>query len=118
MSPKPPSEPTIESMDGEFRVITATMRGVTYEVRELPADEYEKCVKGATDEKAGTIANDTLFKLMLGKALIAPKMTVAEVMKKPYPVVRKLNDIIDMLHYTPEESDEEAEEEAEGEAKG
>lgn len=113
---KPPQEPTIESMDGEFKTITATMRGTKYVIRELPADEYEKCLKAATDDKR-QLDNSTMLRLMLDKALIEPRIPVSDLWKKPFPVVRKLNDIVDELHYTPIETEEEAEE-RKGEAKG
>jgi hypothetical protein len=117
---KPPVAPTIESMEGEFKVRRATMRGVTYVIKELPADEYEKCLRAATstDEETGRdrVNNETLFKLMLDKALVEPKMKVAEVFAKPYPVIRKLSDIVDELHYTPEIPDEDrVEDDDEGE---
>ena len=118
---KPPSEPTIESMDGEFKIRHATMRGVTYVLRELDATEYEKCLKAATtDNENGrsTVDNALMFKLMLDKSLVAPKMASGELWKKPYPVLRKLNDVIDELHYSPEETDEEkGEDDDKGEAK-
>jgi hypothetical protein len=97
------------------------MRGVTYVIKELPADEYEKCLKAATvrDEELGRdrVDNEVLFKLMLDKALVEPKMKVAEVFAKPYPVIRKLSDIVDELHYTPEVPEEDqVEDDDEGEA--
>lgn len=117
MPVKPPPEPSVESMDGEFRVVTATIRGVKYVIRELPADDYEKCLKSATGENR-QIDNQVMLRLMLDKALVEPKITAAELWKKPFPIVRKLNDIVDELHYTPVETDEEREErEAEEEKK-
>lgn len=119
VKPQPPEAPSLESMDGEVKIRRATMRGVTYILRELGADEYEKCLKAATSEDGRSIDNAMMFKLMLDKSLQEPKIGAGEVLKKPYPVVRKLNDIIDELHYTPEETVEEvAEAEAKGEAKG
>ena len=118
---KPPSEPSVESMDGEFKTRRATMRGVTYVLRELDATEYEKCLKAATtdgENGRSTVDNALMFKLMLDKSLVEPKMAGGELWKKPYPVIRKLNDLIDELHYSPEMSDEEkSEEEDAGEAK-
>jgi len=117
---KPPSEPTIESMDGEFKTRRATMRGITYVLRELDATEYEKCLKAATtatEDGRSTIDNALMFKLMLDKSLIEPKLASGELWKKPYPVIRKLNDVIDELHYSPEESDEEKADDDAGEAK-
>lgn len=119
---QPPAAPSVESLDGEFKVRRVTMRGVTYVLTELPADEYEKCLQAATETVDGRdrINNGTLLKLMMDKALVEPKITAAAVFKKPYPVVRALNDIIDELHYTPEEPEEDSadDEDSEGEAEG
>jgi hypothetical protein len=119
MPVKPPVEPTIESMDGEFKVVTATMRGIRYVLRELPADEYEKCLKLAQDPQTKELDNSAMLRFMLDKgALVEPKLTTTELWKKPYPVIRKLNDIVDLLHFTPLETEEEEQEDGKGEARG
>jgi hypothetical protein len=117
VKPRPPEAPALESLDGEFKVRRATMRGVTYVLRELSAADYEKCLKAATSEDGRSIDNALMFKLMLDKCLVEPKSQGGAIFNKPYPVMRKLNDIVDILHYTPEEVvEEDGEDEDEGEA--
>ena len=103
---KPPAAPPTESFEDGFKVVRATMRGTTYVLKELPADVYEKCLEGSRDSE-GNSDNITLLKLMLDKALIEPKMTVKQLWELPYPVIRKLNDIINDIHFSFIETDEE-----------
>jgi hypothetical protein len=65
--------------------------------------------------KDGQSDNVQLLKLMLDKSLTEPKMTVAELWKLPYPVIRKLNDIINEIHFSFVLTDEEQREEDDGE---
>lgn len=114
MPVKPPAPVPVEEFEDGFKIVRATMRGVTYVIRELPADEYEKCVEKSKSD-SGASDNITLLKLMLDKALMQPKMTVAELWKLPYPIIRKLNDIINDLHFSFIETDEEKAEASTGE---
>lgn len=118
MPVKPPPPVPVDEFEDGFKVVRATMRGTTYVLKELPADDYERCLEKARQED-GTTDNVILLKLMLDKALQQPKMTVAELWKLPYPVIRKLNEIINDIHFTYIETDEEQQEDDEkGEAKG
>lgn len=122
---KPPAAPKLEAIASDDpQVRRVKLRGVTYVIRELSAVDYEKCLRSATEERDGrqVINNQTLFRLMLKEAMVEPDITVEDFMKKPYRVVRYINDIVDDLHYSPEEeedldSDDDSEE-GEGEAKG
>jgi hypothetical protein len=114
---KPPVAPPLEEFtDDGFRLVHATMRGTRYTLQELPADVYEKCLEGSLDED-GNSDNVKLLKLMLDKSLTEPKMTVAELWKLPYPVIRKLNDIINDIHFSYVQTDEEQKETDDGEGK-
>jgi hypothetical protein len=114
---KPPEPVKTEEMDDGFVTVNATIRGTRYVLRELPADDYQKCQEGAINAD-GMVDNVTMLKLMLAKAVVEPKLTAVELFKRPYPVIRKLNDIINDMHFTPIETDEEkAEEEDDGEGK-
>lgn len=118
---KTPEAPKLEALETDEPIVRKfKLRGVRYVIRELTAVEYEKCLTLATEEKEGrkVINNQTLFRVMLGECMTEPKMTVEEFMKKPYPVVRHINDVVDDLHYSPEEEEADDEEEDEGEAKG
>jgi hypothetical protein len=103
--PKPPVAP--QELDDGFRVERATMRGVTYVLKELEAAEVEKALEQSRDEKTRLSDNNLLFRLMLAKSLTEPKLTIPEVLKKPYAVVERLNAIINDLHFRAEETDEE-----------
>ena len=123
MPVKPPKEVVTEELDGEFTVVTATLRGTRYVIREMDAAEYQKCVDKAKvkDEETGFESSDSdiLARLMLDKSIVEPDLTVAEIFKKPTTVVFKLNTIVNKVHYANIVSDEEEEEaEAEAEKKG
>lgn len=107
----------LEEFDDQFKTVRATMRGRTYVLRELEADEYERCLEQSRGED-GESDNIALLKLMLAKSVVEPKMTVAQLWKLPYPVIRKLNDIINEMHFSVEETEEEKQpDEDEGEGK-
>ena len=117
MSVKPPAPVPAETFEDGFKVVRATMRGTTYVLKELPADVYERCLEGSKGED-GESDNVTLLKLMLDKSLQEPKMTVKQLWELPYPVIRKLNDLINELHFSFIETDEEiAEDEEDGRGK-
>jgi hypothetical protein len=112
-SQKPPEPVPVESFEDGFKVVRATLRGTTYVLKELPADVYEKCLEGSRDDD-GNSDNVILLKLMLDKSLQSPKMTVKQLWELPYPVIRKLNDIINDIHFSfVETEEEEAERESE-----
>lgn len=103
VAPKP--VPAAE-LDDTFHVERATMRGVTYVLRELTAEQYEECLEKARGPE-GLSDNVTLLKFMLEKSLISPQMKIAEIWRLPYPIIRKLNDIINDMHFSVIETDEE-----------
>jgi hypothetical protein len=117
MPVKPPPPQPVDEFDDGFKVVHATIRGRTYVLKELAADEYEKCLEKARDAD-GTTDNVLLLKLMLDKAMIEPKVTMAELWKMPYSIIRKLNDIINDIHFSYIETEEEKAEEAEDDEKG
>ena len=103
---KPPEAVPVESFEDGFKVVRTTLRGTTYVLKELPADEYEKCLEKSRDSE-GASDNVILLKLMLDKSLQSPKMSVSQLWGLPYPVIRKLNDVINDIHFSYVESDEE-----------
>lgn len=121
---KPPQAPSLDALStDEFKSKSVKMRGRRFVIRELSATDYQKCIELATEERDGrqVINNQVLFKFMLIKGLVEPQgMSADEIFKMPYPVVRALNDIVDDLHYTPEESedDDAPDEDSEGEVEG
>ena len=115
MSVKPPNAPT--QLVPEFKETTATLRGTVYVLKELDAQTYEDCIKKATDDD-GMVDQSLMIRLMLDKSLVSPKMTVKEIFEKPYSVVRKLESIVNDIHFTEVTSEEEAGDEGKGEAKG
>lgn len=86
------------ALNDEFRQQTVEIRGVKYVLRELSAAEYDDAVKITTgpDDEVDLTA---LLKLMMSKCLVEPKLTSEELGAKPYPVVRKLNDLVNRLHF-------------------
>jgi len=118
---KPPVAPTPSDMDEEFATKTATIRGVKWVMRELDATTYEELIKKATGEDH-LVDQSLMFRLMLDKSVVEPPgMTPKEIYSKPYSVVRKLEQIVNDLHFTEVVTEEEAAEdeaEAQGEARG
>lgn len=114
MPVKPSEAPT--KLDNEFTTKSATIRGTTYVLRELDAQTYEDCIKSASDED-GNVDQSVMIRLMLDKSLIEPKLTVKDIFAKPYSVVRKLEAVVNDIHFT-EVTSEEEDEAAEGEAGG
>jgi hypothetical protein len=93
------------TLSTEFREQTIEIRGVKYVLRELSATEYDDLVKIATgpDDEVDLTA---LLKLMMSKCLIDPKLSAEELGNKPYPVVRKLNETVNRLHFGDVEGEE------------
>ena len=106
-------------MEGEFKKVTATMRGVKYVLVEISATDYEKCLKASRTGEDGKGDPDDLIlvKLMLDKSLIEPNLTPSELWKKPYPVVQKLTNLVQTIHFAFTETDEEESERKAEEAK-
>lgn len=120
---QPPAAPKLEAIETDKpRERKFRLRGVKYHLVELSAVEYEKCLKLATEERDGrsVINNQTLFRVMLGQCMLEPKIDVEAFMKKPYATVRYVNDVVDDLHYSPEEVEDltDEDEDDEGEAEG
>lgn len=121
MPVKPPAAPPPAALEEEFATTTATIRGVKWVLRELDATTYEELLQKATGENR-VVDQSLMFRLMLDKSVIEPEgMTVKAIYAKPYSVVRKLEQIVNDLHFTEVLSDEEKDEEDEiekGEALG
>lgn len=90
---------------------TATLRGVTYNFREISIGEYDEAVVKATDVKTNALGEDIettdrgrLLRLMVVKSA---GLSPAELSGLPMPVVLKLNQIVNDLHYVDEKTDEE-----------
>lgn len=86
------------TVTSEFREQTIEVRGIKYVLRELSATEYDDLVKIATgpDDEIDLTA---LLKLMMSKCLVEPKLSAEELGAKPYPVIRKLNEAVNRLHF-------------------
>lgn len=86
------------TVSNELRETTVEIRGIKYVLRELTATEYDDLVKIATgpDDEVDLTA---LLKLMMSKCLVEPKISAEEFGNKPYPVVRKLNDVVNRMHF-------------------
>jgi hypothetical protein len=120
---KVPDAPPIEDLDNGLRTVTATIKGTRYVLRELEMIEYERELKRA-EGPDGRVDNVLLLKFMVLKSLQEPKLDAEQLGHKGTSVVRKLNDIVNEIHFADVESDEEkaereaAEAEHEGEALG
>lgn len=106
-----------EDLDTQPREVTATMRGVTYRFREITMRQYEKLLKQAevpNPNGRGTMTDNVLLlKLLVMKSMVEPVgMTVQQLQALPMPVGRKINEIVNDMHYGDEVTDEEAEAEA------
>ena len=115
MPVKPPDAPT--KLVPEFTMEKATIRGTKYVLKELDAQTYEDCIKKSTGDD-GMVDQSLMIRLMLDKALVEPDMDVKEIFRKPYSVVRKLEQIVNDIHFADVTTEEEEEEESKGEAKG
>lgn len=113
MPVKPPNAPPPAALDEEFATTTATIRGVRWVLRELDATTYEEILQKATGEDR-IVDQSLMFRLMLDKSVVEPEgMTVKAIYAKPYSVVRKLEQIVNDLHFTEVLSEEEKEEDDE-----
>lgn len=90
---------------------TATLRGITYNLRELSMAEYDDCVLKATESKTNALGEDVevtdrgkLLRLMVMKST---GISLSELSSLKMPVVLKLNQLVNDMHYVDELSDEE-----------
>lgn len=84
----------------EFRTEEVTIRGVTYKMRELSANEYDAILKVASgpDDNADLA---TVLKMMADKSLIDP--IGVDLGSKPYPVYSKILQTVNKLHFSADE---------------
>lgn len=94
---------------------TVTLRGTPYHLRELTIAEYDDCVVKATDTKQNALGEDIevtdrgrLLRLMVLKSA---GLTLADLSTLKMPVVLKLNQLVNDMHYVDELTDEEKAEE-------
>ena len=90
----------------EFYEKTVVIRGVTYKFRELSATEYEECLRIATNPDEESADLSALLKLMVTRSMIDPKMNAEDYGKMPFPVVRRLNDVVNKMHFPDVDEDE------------
>jgi hypothetical protein len=106
------------------------LRGTVYRFRELSIREYDDLVKKATTMKPNLMTGQEeedvdstlLLRFMVLKACIQPKLTQSALDELPMPVVLKLNQTVNLMHYgdepeLPVDEDEEGDS-SEGEAGG
>lgn len=89
----------------------ATLRGVTYTLRELSMAEYDSCVLKATETKTNALGEDVETtdrgKLLRFMVMKSSGLTADELSTLKMPVVLKLNQIVNDMHYVDELTDEE-----------
>ena len=86
---------------------TVNLRGTIYRFRELSIGEYDELVKKATTVKPNLMTGEDmdvtdrtlLLRFMLLKCCLEPRLTQAALDTMPMPVVLKLNDIVNVMHY-------------------
>lgn len=108
-------------MTAEPGVAVATLRGVTYTLREISIGEYDECVQKATDTKTNALGEDVevtdrgrLLRLMVIKSA---GISAADLSALKMPVVLKLNQLVNDMHYLDEKTDEEKKVEADAKKK-
>jgi len=101
---------------------TATLRGTAYNLRELSIGEYDEAVQKATDTKQNALGEDVETtdrgRLLRFMVLKSSGLTLKELAELPMPVVLKLNQLVNDMHYLDEKSDEEKAEASEGDSTG
>ncbi len=87
----------------EFRTEEVTIRGTTYKLRELSADEYDAILKIAAgpDDNADL---GTVLKMMAEKSVVEPVGTPLG--SKPYPVYAKILQTVNKMHFAADEDGE------------
>ena len=116
-------------MSNDFAEETHVFRGVTYVMRELPMDKYDKLIKDATAEKTIKVDGEDQTieetdwilhsKLLTAAAIVSPSMTPEQLFGKGTRLVRELQRKVMALHVGDEPEDKKTKEDAdddEGEA--
>jgi len=121
--------PSVEELDDTFEIVRATIGNTTFVIHELTITEYQKQVDRSKSDD-GTYDSVLLLKLLARQATrILPKAdaegltaaqcwdlakppTVEFMAGLPTKVARKLNAIVNDMHYGDVETDEEREEAA------
>ena len=82
----------------EFEERTVDIKGKTFKLRELNAEQYDECMKSATgaDDDIDMVV---LLRLMLLQSLQEPKLASDELGKLPYSVIRQLTTAVNRLHF-------------------
>ena len=83
------------------------LRGTIYRFRELTIGEYDDLVKLATSQRPSPVTgadvdvvdNTLLLRLMVLKCCVEPKLTQPMMNVLPMPVVLKINDTVNQMHY-------------------
>jgi hypothetical protein len=91
--------------DDTPEVRTITLRGVEYKIREATVPEYKESLKAATDEKTGFTPFGELLEALTMR-LVSPS-PLASSKPMSYPIYRRLEGIVNEMHFTDIESDEE-----------
>jgi hypothetical protein len=104
------------------------LRGTVYRFRELSIREYDDLVKKATSVRPNPMTgaddefvdNTLLLRFMVLRTCVSPKLTQTMLDDLPMPVVLKLNQTVNLMHYgdEPELPIEDDDEKTEGEAGG
>lgn len=94
------SNRTKSRLDEEFLTESITLRGTTYEFRELSGEKYEDFVKMAEGQD-GTADLATVLRLMIPESLVSPKLTAEQLYAKPMPVLSALQGLVNRMHFTP-----------------
>lgn len=115
---------TAEAVKTEGRK-SITLRGRTYELRELTIGEYDECMSKSMDTKINALTGEEietpnrtrLLRLMLQKS---SGLGAGEIAGLATPVVFKLNELVNEIHYIDEPEDKNGSDggEDEGEGKG
>lgn len=91
--------------EAEPEVQTITLRGVAYRIREVDVIEYKECLKAATDPVTKmTPFGDLLEQLVMRCVSPSP---AAGSKPMPYPIYRRLEGIVNEMHFIDIESEEE-----------
>lgn len=103
----------LSDMSNDLVEIRRRYRGVTYVLRELPMDQYDKTVRAATAEVDGVEKFDGVAhtKILLSKCLVEPKLSPDELYSKGTRLVRQLQRDLQEIHF-----DDEPEEDLEDDA--
>lgn len=90
-----------KAITDEFREVTLDIRGVKYQLKELSASAYDDIVKVAAGPDDSADMN-TVLKMMLAKSLIDPHLDSAQLGAKPFPVLNRLLQEVNRMHFSVE----------------